>query len=79
MMNKLMTKLVDELQIDESSSEISSGDNATLCPRRPSIPLPAVAVRDLWTHRRRLCPDDAKCLKLCEEENGRRCPTYPHE
>jgi hypothetical protein len=23
------------------------------------------------------CPDDAKCLTLCEEENGGRCPCSP--
>ena len=25
------------------------------------------------------CPNDAKCLKLCEEENGGRCPYYTYE
>ena len=25
------------------------------------------------------CPDDCKCLKLCEEENGGRCPHYPYD
>lgn len=24
------------------------------------------------------CPNDAKCLKLCEELNGGRCPHYPY-
>ena len=24
------------------------------------------------------CPDDAKCLVLCEQMNGGRCPYYPY-
>ena len=24
------------------------------------------------------CPNDAKCLKLCELENNGRCPHYPY-
>lgn len=25
------------------------------------------------------CPDDCKCLKLCEQDNGGRCPHYPYD
>jgi hypothetical protein len=24
------------------------------------------------------CPNDCKCLQLCQEENGGRCPFYPY-
>ena len=24
------------------------------------------------------CPNDAKCLQLCEEMNSERCPYYPY-
>ena len=24
------------------------------------------------------CPEDAKCLKMCEQMNGGKCPYYPY-